>query len=414
VTFTDGRVQDVPTDEIARYVTEAQNPANALGVERVVVTHRSPDLADGIFLVDTPGIESVHRHNTDLARDVLHDVDAAIFVISADLGPQGLQVGRIQDAVTHKLQNDVVYLAGSGQDEANRRRAMRAIVVSSLGLAATSAFELLITVLSGSVALLSDALHNLGDVFTTVGVYFGFRVSRKQPTGRYPYGYGRAEDLAGIFILLAIWTSAGLAGWQSYEKLVSGRGTTHLSLGMVAAAVGIVGNQLVARYKLRVGRAIKSAPLIVDARHSRLDAVASAGALVGLIGVAAGFRIADPIAGFAITVLIIHIGIDATRDVWSRLMDENDEEVAEAIRAVAAQVPHVVEVSDVRARWLGREVEARVLVRLPATMAFEQAHDVAHRVQETVRAQVPDVREVLVEPAPLTRDAAIRVSNGVV
>jgi cation diffusion facilitator family transporter len=308
--------------------------------------------------------------------------------------------------VTHKLQGDVVHLAGSGQDEANRRRAMRAIIVSSLGLLATSAFELFITVLSGSVALLSDALHNLGDVFTTVGVYFGFRASRKQPTARYPSGYGRAEDLAGIVILVAIWTSAGLAGWQSYDKLVSGRGTTHLSLGMLAAGIGIVGNQLVARYKLRVGRAIKSAPLLVDARHSWLDAIASAGALAGLIGVAMGLRVADPIAGFAITLLIIHIGIDATKDVASRLMDENDEEMAEAIRAVAAGVPGVVEVSDVRARWLGREVEARVLVRLPATIAFVKAHDVAHRVQETVRAKIPDVRDVLVEPAPLTEDAA--------
>jgi cation diffusion facilitator family transporter len=295
----------------------------------------------------------------------------------------------------------VVYLAKAGQDEANRRRAMRAIVGSSLGLLATSAFELYITVLSGSVALLSDALHNLGDVFTTVGVYFGFRASRKQPTARYPYGYGRAEDLAGIIILLAIWTSAGLAGWQSYDKLVSGRGTTHLTLGMLAAAIGIVGNQLVARYKGRVGREIKSAPLIVDARHSWLDAIASAGALGGLIGVALGLRVADPIAGFAITVLIIHIGIDATKDVASRLMDENDEEVAEAIRTVAEEVPGVAQVSDVRARWLGREVEARVIIRLPAIMGFVQAHDLAHRVQEAVRTQVPDVREVLVEPAPL-------------
>jgi divalent metal cation (Fe/Co/Zn/Cd) transporter len=95
--------------------------------------------------------------------------------------------------------------------------------------------------------------RSLGDVFTTIGVYFGFRASRKPTTGRYPYGYGRAEDLAGIVILLAIWTSAGLAVWQSYDKLVSGRGTTHLTLGMLAAAIGIVGNQLVARYKLRGG-----------------------------------------------------------------------------------------------------------------------------------------------------------------
>jgi cation diffusion facilitator family transporter len=175
---------------------------------------------------------------------------------------------------------------------------------------------------------------------------------------------------------------------------------------MLAAAIGIVGNQLVARYKGQVGREIKSAPLLVDARHSRLDAIASAGALAGLVGVALGLRVADPIAGFAITLLIIHIGIDATKDVASRLMDENDEEVAEAIRAVAEAIPGVAQVSEVRARWLGREVEARVLVALPATMGFVQAHDVAHRVQEAVRAQVPDVREVLVEPVPLSEHPA--------
>lgn len=310
------------------------------------------------------------------------------------------------EAVTHEPRGDVVYLDQSRQDEAQRSRAIRAIIVSSLGLLATSTFELIITVLSGSVALLSDALHNLGDVFTTVGVYFGFRVSRRQPTRRYPYGYGRAEDLAGIVILAAIWTSAGLAGWQSFEKLVSGRGTTHLSLGMVAAGTGVVGNQLVARYKLRVGRAIKSAPLLVDARHSRLDAIASAGALAGLIGVAAGLRIADPIAGFAITLLIIHIGIDATRDVASRLMDENDQKIAEVIRAVAEGITDVLDVSDVRARWLGRQIEARLLIRLPATMGLVQAHEVAHRVEEAVRAQVPDILEVLVEPAPLTEGVA--------
>jgi cation diffusion facilitator family transporter len=302
--------------------------------------------------------------------------------------------------VTHKIEGELLYLDPSGRDESNRRRAIRAILFSSLGLLATSAFELFITILSGSVALLSDALHNLGDVFTTVGVYFGFRASKKPPTSRYPYGYGRAEDLAGVAIVAAIWSSAVLAGWQSYDKLVSGRGTTHLGLGMLAAGIGIVGNQLVARYKLKVGREIKSAPLMVDARHSWLDAVASAGALVGLIGVALGFRVADPIAGFAITALIIHIGIDATRDVAARLMDVNDEEMIGTVRDVAMSIPGVQGIGDLRVRWLGREMEIRMVVRLSAGMSLMQAHDVAHLVQDQVRSDIPDVREVVVEPAP--------------
>lgn len=286
------------------------------------------------------------------------------------------------------------------QDAVNRRLAMRAIIVSSAGLLITSSFELAITIVTGSVALLSDAVHNLGDVFTTIGVYFGFRLSRRPGTLRYPHGYGRAEDLAGIVIIAAIWTSAVLAGWQSYEKVVSGRGTTHVGLGMAAAVIGIVGNQVVARYKLRVGRQIKSAPLLVDARHSWLDAMASGGALLGLIGVALGFRLADPIAGFAITVLIVHIGIDASRDVARRLMDENDDDVGATIAEVASAVPGVIAVAGVETRWLGREVEARLRVQMPGDLDLSRAHELTHRVQDAVRDQVPDLRDVVVEPVP--------------
>lgn len=283
-----------------------------------------------------------------------------------------------------------------GRDEANRAKAMRAILISSVGLFVTSAIELLVVVLSGSVALLSDALHNLGDVFTTVAVYFGFRASRRASTRRYPYGFGRAEDLAGIVVVAAIWGSAVLAGWQSYDKLVSGRGTSHLALGMTAALFGIAGNQLVARYKLRVGREIKSAPLIIDARHSWLDALASAGALAGLIGVAAGAKAADPIAGFVITVLIVHIGVGATRDMASRLMDAHDEEIAETVRAAAGAVPQVRSVEDVRVRWLGREVEVRLLVRLPPDTSMAAAGEIASQVEAAIRAQVSDLREISV------------------
>src|SRR5262249_20603902 len=154
--------------------------------------------------------------------------------------------------------------------------------------------------------------------------------------------------------------------------------------------------------KLRVGRDIKSAPLLVDARHSMLDAAASGGALIGLIAVALGFPAGDPLAGFAITALIIHIGIDATRDVFARLMDESDEEAAGAVRAVAVTVPGVFGASDVRVRWLGRELEARLTVQVPSGLSMGEAHELTHSVEEAVRASVPDIREVMVEPVPVS------------
>jgi cation diffusion facilitator family transporter len=146
----------------------------------------------------------------------------------------------------------------------------------------------------------------------------------------------------------------------------------------------------------------------VDARHSKLDAIASAGALAGLVGVAQGLRVADPLAGFVITVLIVHIGIDATRDVASRLMDANDESLMEAVRAAALSVPSVRDVGDVRVRWLGRQAEVRMIVRLAATLPLTKAHDVAHQVHDTVLRDVPDIREAMVEPAPLPTETPSR------
>jgi cation diffusion facilitator family transporter len=284
----------------------------------------------------------------------------------------------------------------AAEEESNRRKAMRAIIGSSLGLLVTSALELLVVALSGSVALLSDALHNLGDVFTTVGVYVGFRVSRRHATPRFPYGFGRAEDLAGIVVVAAIWGSAVLAAIESYDKLISGRGTTHLALGMLAAIIGVIGNQLVARYKLKIGQEIKSAPLIVDARHSWLDAVSSGGALVGLIGVAAGFPQADPLAGFAISLFIVRIGIEATGEVVARLMDAQDVELADATRGIVREVLGAGELRDVRVRWLGRQVEVRLIVRLPRESSLAEATQVTRTLEATVRHALPDVREVVV------------------
>lgn len=165
---------------------------------------------------------------------------------------------------------------------------------------------------------------------------------------------------------------------------------------MLAAVIGIVGNQLVARYKLKVGEEIKSAPLIVDARHSWLDAVSSGGALLGLVGVAAGFKRADPIAGFAISLFIVRIAIEATCDVVARLMDAQDLELATAARGVVREALGAADLRDMRVRWLGRQAEIRLVVRLPRESSLVEATQAARTLEAAVRHRLPDVREVFV------------------
>jgi len=203
-----------------------------------------------------------------------------------------------------------------------------------------------------SGVLLGGAIHNLSDVSTSAVVFLGFRLSRRPATERYPYGLERAEDLAGIGIAVVIWASAAFAGYESIRKLVEHGHTAHVG----------------------------SATLIADARHSWLDALSSAGALAGLIAVAAGQPWGDPVAGLAVTAFICHVGYEVTTDVTRRLADGIDPEVIRAAEAAAGSVAGVVH-AHARARWTGRtlrvEIEGWVDPDLPAREADALGRQVA-------------------------------------
>lgn len=278
-------------------------------------------------------------------------------------------------------------------DAADRHEANRAVAVSAVGLALTGAVELALAAVTGSVALLGDALHNLSDVSTSAVVFLGFRISKRPPSIRYPYGYERAEDVAGLGVAIVIWLSAAFAGYQSYQKLVGGQGTSLVGIGIAGAALGIVGNQLVARYKAVVGRRIQSVTLIADARHSWLDALSSLGALIGLVVVAMGHAWGDPIAGFAVTLFIVHVGYEVTGDIVHHLMDGVDPEDIDAAREAAVHVTGVRDAT-VRGRWLGRSLVIDVEALLDPDMTLASAQSVGASVEDAVRSAVPAARRV--------------------
>jgi cation diffusion facilitator family transporter len=280
-------------------------------------------------------------------------------------------------------------LPSTRDDAQERRDANRAIAVSAIGLAVTGIAELLLAVLTGSVGLLGDAIHNLSDVSTSAVVFLGFRLSRKGPTEQYPYGLDRAEDLAGIGIAIVIWASAAVAGYESIRKLLDHGPTSHVALGIAGAALGIVGNQVVARYKLIVGRRISSATLIADARHSWLDALSSAGALIGLVAVALGFRLGDPIAGLAVTLFIGHVGYEVTTDIVRRLADGVDPTIITTAEAAAGSVGGVVH-AHARARWTGRTLRVEIEGWVDPALTVSGADALGQQVARAVASEVPE------------------------
>ena len=279
-------------------------------------------------------------------------------------------------------------LAHTRDDAGERRQANHAVAVSAIGLGVTGLVELLLAVVTGSVGLLGDAIHNLSDVSTSAVVFLGFRLSRRPPTERYPYGLERAEDLAGVGIAVVIWASAAFAGWQSIRKLLEHGNTTHVTAGLAGAVLGIIGNQVVARYKLKVGKRINSATLIADARHSWLDALSSAGALAGLIAVAAGQSWGDPVAGLAVTAFICHVGFEVTEDVVHRLADGVDPEVIAAAEAAAGSVPGVIH-AHARARWTGRTLRVEIEGWVDPELSARRADALGRVVADEISRQLP-------------------------
>ena len=280
-------------------------------------------------------------------------------------------------------------LARTRDDADERRQANRAVGLSAAGLALTGLAELLLALVTGSVGLLGDAIHNLSDVSTSAVVFLGFRLSGRPPTQRYTYGLERAEDLAGIGIALVVWASAAVAGLESVRKLLEHGRTAHVGVGIAGALLGIVGNQVVARYKLRTGRRIHSATLIADARHSWLDALSSAGALAGLVAVALGQSWGDPVAGLAVTAFIGHVGYEVTADVLRRLADGIDPEVIDRAEAAAGSVPGVVH-AHARARWTGRSLRIEIEGWVDPGLAVRDADTLGGQVADQLSRQLPE------------------------
>jgi cation diffusion facilitator family transporter len=281
-------------------------------------------------------------------------------------------------------------LPAQRDDTADRQQANRAIAISAIGLAATGLTELAIAVLTGSVGLLGDAIHNLSDVSTSAVVFLGFRLSRRVPTERYPYGLDRAEDLAGIGIALVIWASAVFAGFESVRKLIAYGSTAHVGIGIVGAVLGIAGNQIVARYKLTTGKRIKSATLVADARHSWLDALSSAGALAGLVAVALGQRWGDPVAGIAVTLFICHVGYEVTADVVHRLADGIDPAIITTAETTAGTIPGILH-AHARARWTGRTLRVEIEAWVDPNLTTRQADELGRLAADALARQLPDM-----------------------
>jgi cation diffusion facilitator family transporter len=276
----------------------------------------------------------------------------------------------------------------------------RALWVSLAVLAGTALLQAAVVAVSGSVALLGDTLHNAADALTAVPLGIAFLVGRRPPSRRYTYGYGRAEDLAGVVIVLVIAASSALAAYEAVTRLAHPRPVSNLVAVAIAALVGFSGNEVVARYRIGVGRKIGSAALVADGLHARTDGFTSLAVLLAVGGVAAGWDWADPVVGLLITAAILAVLRQAAREIYRRLMDAVDPALVDRVEQTLHATPGVLDVGQVRLRWIGHHLRAECEVIVDADASAVLTHQVAVNAEHALLHALPHLTAALVHADP--------------
>lgn len=276
---------------------------------------------------------------------------------------------------------------------------IRAVKVSLALLGLTAGLQSLVVIASGSVALLADTIHNLSDAVTAVPLWVAFLIGRRPASRRYTYGYGRVEDLAGLFIVAMIAASAVVAGVESIRRFFEPQPVTNLGWVLAAGLIGFAGNELVALYRIRIGRRIGSAALIADGIHARADGFTSLAVVFGALGVWLGFPLADPVVGLLISLAIVVLLIGTSRDIGRRLLDGVDPRLVDAAEQTLGALDGITAVEQVRLRWIGHRLTVDATVATDPTLPVVAFHSLEHRAEHDLGHALPNLEVVRLHPA---------------
>ena len=297
--------------------------------------------------------------------------------------------GFTHDHSHHELAADRAFL--------DNRLAVRTVWIALIALGATTALQVVIYIASGSVALLADTVHNLGDALNSIPLLFAFYVARRAANKRYTYGYGRLEDIAGVFIVISIGFSAAYILYESIQRLLNPLPLENLEWIALAALVGFVGNELVALMQIRVGRRIGSDAMIADGQHALIDGLTSLAVLIAVLGTLINVPILDPIVGVVIALAIVGITWNAIKAIWYRMMDAVDPHLVEHLEAHALAVEGVDAIETLRLRWVGHRMYGVMKARVPADTSLAESQEIAHAIQHEARHVIPQLDELTVE-----------------
>jgi cation diffusion facilitator family transporter len=277
---------------------------------------------------------------------------------------------------------------------------IRAVKISLVVLGLTASAQIAVVLISGSVALAADTIHNFSDALTAAPLWIAFMLGTRAATRRYTYGLGRAEDLAGLFVVATIAFSAIIAGYEAVLRLAHPEPIHHIGWVALAGLIGFLGNESVALYRIRIGRRVGSVALVADGLHARTDGFTSLAVLFSAGGAVLGFPLADPIVGLVITVAILTVLRTTVRDVFRRLLDGVDPAMVDVAEQTLAARPGVRAVRSVRMRWIGHRLHADAELDIDPALDLAQAHRIAHDAEHQLTHAVPKLTSALIHAYP--------------
>ena len=327
-----------------------------------------------------------HSHSHDHQHDDHHHHSSNILVKIA----MALHLpGFTHDHSHHDLAADRAFL--------DNRLAVRTVWIALIALGLTTALQVVIYVASGSVALLADTVHNLGDALNSIPLLFAFYIARRAANSRFTYGYGRLEDIAGVFIVVSIGFSAAYILYESIQRLLNPLPLENLEWIALAALTGFVGNELVAIMQIRVGRRIGSDAMIADGQHARVDGLTSLAVLIAIVGTLIGLPILDPIVGVIIALAIVGITWNAIKAIWYRMMDAVDPQLVEHLEAHVLELDGVEAIETLRLRWVGHRMYGAMTVQVPAATTLVDSQEIIRAIQHEAQQLIPQLEELTVQ-----------------
>lgn len=289
-----------------------------------------------------------------------------------------------------------------GKEEKAAIRVSRNSIIINLLL---SAAKLTAGIFGGSNAMVSDAVHSASDVFSTIVVMIGVKISHRESDKNHPYGHERLESVAALILAVILGGTGAGIGYRGIQMIVSGAEGKGLAiptiLPLIAAIVSILVKEGMYWYTMETANKIRSDALRADAWHHRSDAMSSIGSFIGILGAKIGFPILDPVAGVVICVFILKAAFDIFRDAVSKMTDEAcDDRTMAAIAGVAKRQAGVLRLDDIKTRVFGNKIYVDIEIGVDGDIKLRQAHQIAEKVHTEIEKNFPSVKHCMVHVNP--------------